>query len=136
VLIGVFTLFAVFAPWIAPRDPAWIDLPARLAGPSHAHWFGTDELGRDMLSRIIYGSRISMLVGSSVVAGSLAIGTIIGSLAGYYGGRFDRFVNVVVMNAFMSFPGNFINRKTVNYKSILFSVKLISSAYHFFNSYG
>jgi peptide/nickel transport system permease protein len=105
VLIGVFTLFAVFAPWIAPRDPAWIDLPARLAGPSHAHWFGTDELGRDMLSRIIYGSRISMLVGSSVVAGSLVIGTIIGSLAGYYGGRFDRFVNVVVMNAFLSFPG-------------------------------
>jgi peptide/nickel transport system permease protein len=104
-LIGVFTLFAVFAPWIAPRDPAWIDLPARLAGPSRAHWFGTDELGRDILSRIIYGSRISILVGSSVVAGSLAIGTIIGSLAGYYGGRFDRFVNVVVMNAFLSFPG-------------------------------
>ena len=105
VIIVVFTLFAVFAPWIATRDPAWIDLPARLAGPSQAHWFGTDELGRDMLSRIIYGSRISMLVGSSVVAGSLALGIIIGSLAGYYGGRFDRFINVVVMNAFLSFPG-------------------------------
>jgi peptide/nickel transport system permease protein len=105
VLIAVFTLFAMFAPRIAPCDPAWIDLPARLAGPSRAHWFGTDELGRDMLSRIIYGSRISMLVGSSVVAGSLALGLIIGSLAGYYGGNFDRFVNVVVMNAFLSFPG-------------------------------
>ena len=58
-----------------------------------------------MLSRIIYGSRISMLVGASVVAGSLALGIVIGSLAGYYGGRLDRFVNVVVMNAFMSFPG-------------------------------
>jgi peptide/nickel transport system permease protein len=104
-LIGVFIVFAVFAPWIAPRDPAWIDLPARLAGPSPAHWFGTDELGRDMLSRIIYGSRISMLVGLSVVAGSLVLGIIIGSLAGYYGGKLDRFVNVVVMNAFLSFPG-------------------------------
>jgi peptide/nickel transport system permease protein len=105
VLIVVFTLFAVFAPWIAPRDPAWIDLAARLAGPSRAHWFGTDELGRDLLSRIIYGSRISMLVGSSVVAGSLALGILVGAFAGYYGGGFDRFVNVVVMNAFLSFPG-------------------------------
>jgi peptide/nickel transport system permease protein len=105
IAIGVFVVFAIFAPWIAPHDPAWIDLPARLAGPSRAHWFGTDELGRDMLSRIIYGSRISMLVGASVVAGSLALGIIIGSLAGYYGGRLDRFINVVVMNAFLSFPG-------------------------------
>ncbi len=105
VLIAIFALFALFAPWIAPSDPALIDLPARLAGPSPAHWFGTDELGRDMLSRIIYGARISMLVGSSVVAGSLALGIIIGSLAGYYGGRLDSLVNVVVMNAFLSFPG-------------------------------
>jgi peptide/nickel transport system permease protein len=105
VLIAIFILFALFAPWIAPRDPALIDLPARLAGPSRAHWFGTDELGRDMLSRIVYGARISMLVGSSVVAGSLALGIIIGSLAGYYGGRLDRLVNIVVMNAFLSFPG-------------------------------
>ena len=105
VLIVVFVAFAIFAPWIAPQDPAWIDLPARLAGPSRAHWFGTDELGRDMLSRIIYGSRISMLVGASVVAGSLALGIVIGSLAGYYGGKLDRFVNILVMNAFLSFPG-------------------------------
>jgi peptide/nickel transport system permease protein len=69
------------------------------------HWCGTDELGRDILSRLIYGARISMLVGSSVVAFSLGIGLIIGAVAGYYGGRLDRFVNVVVMNAFMSFPG-------------------------------
>ena len=73
--------------------------------PSSSHWFGTDELGRDILSRIIYGSRISMLVGSCVVAGSLALGILFGSLAGYYGGKFDRFFNIVVMNAFLSFPG-------------------------------
>jgi peptide/nickel transport system permease protein len=105
VLVVIFVIFALFAPWIAPQDPAHIELPNRLAAPSAAHWCGTDELGRDILSRLIYGSRISMLVGSSVVAVSLSLGLIIGSAAGYYGGRIDRFVNVVLMNAFMSFPG-------------------------------
>ncbi|HVR22728.1 MAG TPA: ABC transporter permease [Candidatus Polarisedimenticolia bacterium] len=104
-LIVVFVTFALFAPWIAPQDPASINLPARLGGPSHAHWFGTDELGRDIFSRIVYGSRISMLVGSCVVLTSLALGLVIGSIAGYYGGGIDRFVNIVLMNAFLSFPG-------------------------------
>ena len=105
VLVAIFVIFAVFASWMAPQDPAHIELPTRLSSPSTTHWFGTDELGRDILSRVIYGSRISMLVGSSVVAVSLALGLSIGSIAGYYGGRLDRFVNVVVMNAFLSFPG-------------------------------
>ncbi|HVN17487.1 MAG TPA: ABC transporter permease [Dongiaceae bacterium] len=105
ILIAIFVVFAVFAPWIAPHDPASIDLPGRLHPPSRAHWFGTDELGRDILSRVIYGARISMMVGSCVVAASLALGLIIGSIAGYYGGGIDRFVNVIVMNAFLSFPG-------------------------------
>src|ERR1022692_3673289 len=77
-------------------------------GPRHsvaAHWFGTDELGRDILSRVIFGARVSMLVGSCVVAASLTLGLIFGSIAGYYGGFVDRFLNVIVMNAFMSFPG-------------------------------
>jgi peptide/nickel transport system permease protein len=105
VLVVVFVILAIFAPWISPQDPAHIDLPARLAPPSFAHWCGTDELGRDILSRVIYGSRISMLVGSCVVAASLGLGLLIGSLAGYYGGRLDRFINIIVMNAFLSFPG-------------------------------
>jgi len=105
VLVVIFVILALFAPWIAPQDPAHIELPTRLSSPSTAHWFGTDELGRDILSRVIYGSRISMLVGSSVVAVSLALGLSIGSIAGYYGGRLDRFINIVVMNAFLSFPG-------------------------------
>ena len=105
VLVIIFTVFALFAPWIAPQDPGRIDLPARLQPPSAAHLFGTDELGRDILSRVIYGARISMLVGSSVVAGSLFLGLIFGSIAGYYGGYTDRFFNVIVMNAFLSFPG-------------------------------
>jgi peptide/nickel transport system permease protein len=104
-LVALFVVLAVFAPLIAPQDPAAIDLPSRLAPPSAAHWFGTDELGRDILSRVIFGARISMLVGVSVVSFSLLLGLIIGSIAGYYGGRVDRFVNVVVMNAFLSFPG-------------------------------
>jgi peptide/nickel transport system permease protein len=105
VLVAIFVVCAVFAPWIAPQDPAHIDLPGRLMGPSASHWCGTDELGRDVLSRIIYGARISMLVGSCVVAASLSLGLIFGSIAGYYGGFIDRFLNVIVMNAFMSFPG-------------------------------
>jgi peptide/nickel transport system permease protein len=104
-LVIVFVLCAIFAPWIAPHDPARIDLPTRLESPSASHWCGTDELGRDTCSRLVYGARISMVVGSCVVLVSLSLGLIVGSIAGYYGGGIDRFVNVVVMNAFLSFPG-------------------------------
>lgn len=105
VMVSIFVLFALFAPWIAPQDPAAIDLPTRLLPPSAGHWFGTDELGRDIFSRVVHGARISMLVGVGVVSASLALGLLIGSIAGFYGGRLDRFFNIVVMNAFMSFPG-------------------------------
>src|SRR5688572_19939066 len=84
IIVAVFVILAVFAPVLAPCDPAAISLADRLNPPSTAHWFGTDELGRDILSRIIYGARISMLVGVSVVAASLALGLFIGCLAGYY----------------------------------------------------
>jgi peptide/nickel transport system permease protein len=104
-LVALFVIMGLFAPLVAPYDPAQIDLAGRLTPPSAAHWFGTDELGRDILSRIIFGARISMMVGISVVAASLAIGLVLGCVTGYYGGRLDRFVNVVVMNAFLSFPG-------------------------------
>jgi len=104
-LVILFVLCAIFAPWIAPHDPAHIDLPTRLTRPGGSHWCGTDELGRDICSRLIYGARISMLVGSCVVLASLSLGLAIGSIAGYYGGRIDRFVNIVLMNAFLSFPG-------------------------------
>ena len=105
IMVIIFLICALFAPWIAPQDPASINLPLRLDLPSRSHWFGTDELGRDILSRTVYGARISMFVGSSVVLTSLTLGLVIGSIAGYYGGRIDRFVNVVLMNAFLSFPG-------------------------------
>ena len=105
VMVAIFVAVALFAPWIAPHSPSDLDLPSRLQPPSASHWFGTDELGRDILSRVIYGAQISMLVGISVVAGSLLLGLILGSIAGYYGGYTDKFFNAVLMNAFLSFPG-------------------------------
>jgi peptide/nickel transport system permease protein len=105
VVTALLLLTALFAPWLAPHDPAAQDLPNRLASPSAAHWFGTDELGRDVLSRTIYGARVSMLVGISVVAGAGLVGLAIGALAGYIGGVFDSVVNIVLINAFLSFPG-------------------------------
>ena len=105
VLIVILAICAAFGPWLAPRDPASIELAARLQPPSAHHLLGTDELGRDIFSRLLYGARYALLVGSSVVAGSLLLGTIAGSLAGYYGGRLDRLLNVILFNAFLSFPG-------------------------------
>jgi len=98
-------LAALFAPWIAPANPAAQDLPTRLKSPSRAHWMGTDELGRDTLSRTLYGARISLFVAISVVLGCGLTGLAIGLLAGFLGGWFDRFVNLLLINAFLSFPG-------------------------------
>ncbi len=105
ILLMIFVVLAIFAPWIAPFDPAAIHLHARLLAPSYFHWFGTDELGRDILSRVIFGTRISMIVASSVVGVALFVGILLGSLAGYYGGWIDTFVNVFLMNVFMALPG-------------------------------
>ena len=104
-LIVLFVACATFAPWLSPRDPAQLDLTQRLLSPSHTHWFGTDELGRDILSRTIFGARVSMIVAVSVVTLSLGIGLVTGLLAGFYGGRVDTIINVYVMNAFLALPG-------------------------------
>src|SRR5271157_6033259 len=97
-LLTVFVVCAVFAPWLAPQDPAQLDLTGRLMGPSVAHWFGTDELGRDILSRTLYGARISLVVAVSVVGLSLVVGLVAGCLAGFYGGITDTVLNVYVTN--------------------------------------
>jgi peptide/nickel transport system permease protein len=104
-LIALFLICAIFASLLAPADPSSIDLSARLASPSAAHWFGTDELGRDIFSRVIYGSRISLMVGVSVVSCSLLLGLIFGGLAGFYGGVLDTIINIFLMNAFLALPG-------------------------------
>ena len=104
-LLAGFLLCALFAPILAPQDPAQLDLDHRLIPPSAAHWFGTDELGRDILSRTLYGARISMTVAVSVVSLSLAAGLVLGALAGFYGGFTDTLVNVYISNAFLALPG-------------------------------
>ncbi len=101
----LLAIVALAAPWLAPYDPIAQNLPARLLAPTAAHWMGTDELGRDILSRIIFGTRVSMLVSVCVVFGAGIIGLTIGAVAGYFGGWFDRFVNIILINAFLSFPG-------------------------------
>jgi peptide/nickel transport system permease protein len=101
----LLVVLALSAPWIAPYDPAAQNLPARLEAPNSAHWLGTDELGRDVLSRVLYGGRISMSVSISVVLGSGLLGLCLGAIAGYFGGWLDRLVNVILINAFLSFPG-------------------------------
>ncbi len=104
-LFVLFTAMALFAPLLAPADPSALDLVHRLAAPSHAHWLGTDELGRDILSRIIWGARLSLTVAVSVVGLSFFLGLILGGIAGYYGSWIDVAVNTFLMNAFLSLPG-------------------------------
>lgn len=104
-IAAVFILAAVFAPFIATHDVTAQDLALRYASPSADHWFGTDGLGRDVFSRVIYGARISLEVGISVVVVSAIFGTIIGAIAGFYGGILDKFLSGYVFNVFLAFPG-------------------------------
>jgi peptide/nickel transport system permease protein len=104
-IVLALAFVAVFAPWLAPYDPAAQKLPDRLEGPSWNHPFGNDELGRDILSRILLGTRVSMRVGATVVLLSAIVGVLIGGFAGYIGGKLDTFVTVLVINSLMAFPG-------------------------------
>ena len=87
--LAVLGFCAVFASWVAPYDPNEQDIPNRLATPSWAHWLGTDDLGRDFLSRIIFGARVSLVVSLSVIAISMAIALVFGLFSGYIGGAVD-----------------------------------------------
>ena len=104
-LAVVLLLSALLAPWIAPTSPTAQNLPERLEGPSSAHWMGTDELGRDVLSRVLHGARISLFVSVCVVSGCGITGLVLGMVAGYAGGWCDRLVNLLLINTFLSFPG-------------------------------
>src|SRR5688500_1457197 len=84
VLLAVIVVAALLAPLIAPYDPTAIKVLRRLRPPSMENWFGTDELGRDIFSRAIYGARASLGIGSAVVAIAMAFGTLLGLLAGYF----------------------------------------------------
>lgn len=86
-LVLGWVLIAIAAPYIAPSPPDLVDIESRLQGPSAEHWFGTDALGRDVLSRVIWGSRISLLAGIVVVVAAGIIGTLVGGLSSYLGGK-------------------------------------------------
>jgi peptide/nickel transport system permease protein len=104
-LLAGFVLGGLSAPWLAPRDPAAIDLVHRLEMPSAHHWAGTDELGRDTLSRLMWGARLSLTISVSVVVISLALGLAVGGVAGYLGGWVDTVLNTFAMNTFQALPG-------------------------------
>ena len=103
--LSIFVITGLAAPWLAPYSPASIDLVHRLQGISSAHLAGTDELGRDTLSRLLWGARLSLAVSVSVVAVSLALGISIGGLAGYLGGWVDTALTTFAMNTFLALPG-------------------------------
>ena len=105
VIAGLFILAAIFAPFIATHDVTAQNLALRYMSPSAEHWFGTDGLGRDIFSRVIYGARISLEVGITVVVVSSVIGIIIGAIAGFYGGIVDKILSGYVFNVFLAFPG-------------------------------
>ena len=102
-VMTVFVLMAVFAPLVAPYDPLQTDLPQKFDGPSLAHPFGQDELGRDILSRVIYGARISLTAGLAAVALATVVGTIVGLTAGYLG-RWPDSLLMRLMDVLLAFP--------------------------------
>lgn len=102
---GILILTAVFAPLIATHDVTTQNLAMRYAAPSAEHWFGTDALGRDVFSRVVFGARISLEVGIIVVAVSSVIGVFLGAISGYYGGILDKIMSGYVFNVFLAFPG-------------------------------
>ena len=104
VIVLVAALAAVAGPSITPFDPAAQELPLRLAGPGGAHIFGLDELGRDVLARVLAGARISFFAGLTVVSVSAGLGTLLGALAGYFGGWLDDLISRVI-DTLMAFPG-------------------------------
>lgn len=100
----LLVLVALLAPWLAPYDPMMSDWMAISSPPSWAHWMGTDDLGRDVMSRIIYGARISMYVGTFSVTLGMLVGIVLGLVAGYYGGKVDMLI-MRGADVLFAFPG-------------------------------
>ena len=113
-LAAIFIFTATFAPYLAPYGPverfevtdaSGVTRDLKNDSPSAEHWFGTDSYAMDVFTRIIYGARISLFVGISVVTISGIFGMIIGAIAGFYGGWWDKFLSGYVFNVFVAFPG-------------------------------
>ncbi|MBI2829389.1 MAG: ABC transporter permease [Acidobacteria bacterium] len=103
-VVFVAVLAAILGPWLAPFEPSTQELALRLEGPNGAHWFGLDELGRDVFARVLLGARISLLVSFVVVGVSATIGIAMGSVAGYFGGRIDEAISRLI-DILLAFPG-------------------------------
>jgi len=103
VLAVAMVIMALAAPWLAPFDPNDQDVLLKLEPPSAAHWFGTDAFGRDVLSRVIYGARISLFVGAFATLAGVLVGTVIGVVSGYFGGFVDRLITAAT-DVLLSFP--------------------------------
>ncbi|HEY3314486.1 MAG TPA: nickel transporter permease [Bacillota bacterium] len=104
VILLLVILVAIFAPVLAPHDPLQVDLPNRLKPPSREHLLGTDEMGRDILSRIIYGARISLSISVRVIIVTFPFGALVGAIAGFYGGWLDETL-MRLTDVFLSIPG-------------------------------
>ena len=104
VIALVVFISAIFAEFVAPYPPVALELTNRLLPPSAEHWMGTDSLGRDLFSRIVFGARVSMIVGLGAPAIGMVVATIIGGISGYIGGKYDMVVQRFI-DAWMSFPG-------------------------------
>lgn len=107
VIVALFVLVALLAPVLAPHPPNEGDLAKRLMPPSAAHWLGTDALGRDILSRVIYGAQISLQIQVAAVAIALVCGTLLGLFGGFYGGPIDHVI-MRLMDILLAFPGIFL----------------------------
>jgi peptide/nickel transport system permease protein len=103
-IVLIVVIAAVFGPAVAPFDPATQEMALRLEGPTGMHWFGLDELGRDIFTRVLYGARISLLVGIVVVGVSATAGIALGAIAGYFGGRVDETISRII-DVLLAFPG-------------------------------
>lgn len=103
ILIGILIFIAIFAPVLTPYDPQFMDISQKLQLPSKLHKLGTDQMGRDVLSRLIYGTRLSLVISTLITIVTLCISFPIGILAGWYGGKIDK-IFLWIVNVFMSFP--------------------------------
>ncbi len=129
VILATLIVLALLAPVIAPYDPAEQDLLYRLKAPSSDHWFGTDDLGRDVFTRVLYGARVSLSVGIFSVVFNVIIGVTVGAIAGYYGGKVDsilmRFVDIM-----LAFPQFFLLITVVTLlKPSLFNIIAVLTAF-------
>jgi len=104
IIVCLTGVAALIGPWLTPFDPVAQTLSLRLAAPSLAHPFGLDELGRDIFARVLAGARISLYVGVTVVSVSALVGTLLGAVAGYYGGLVDDVISRVI-DTLLAFPG-------------------------------